>query len=61
MTPGAGDDLPEVRRNAPVFPSKACSQGPCAEPHRWQELHIPTGNPLVEYDQWWQCGEAGPS
>lgn len=40
-----------------VFPAKPCIvQGEHA-PHVWQELHIPTGNPLVEYTQWWQCGE----
>jgi len=42
-----------------VFPAKTCIIQGEHDPHVWQELHIPTGNPLVEYTQWWQCGE-GP-
>jgi hypothetical protein len=47
----------EVRPN---FPRKACAKA--AEPghedgHEWQELDIPSGNPLVPYSQWWRCGE----
>lgn len=40
-----------------IFPAKTCDQAGEHDPHVWQELHIPTGNPLVEYTQWWQCGE----
>jgi hypothetical protein len=39
-----------------TFPGKSCDQQEDHDPHRWQELHIPTGNPLVEHTQWWQCG-----
>lgn len=49
----------EVRVN---FPRKLCTEAETAghEPgHEWQELHIPTGNPLVEHSQWWRC-EARP-
>lgn len=45
----------EVRVN---FPRKRCDKAdrPGHEAgHEWQELHIPTGNPLVEHSQWWRC------
>ena len=47
----------EVRSN---FPRKLCAQAgqPDHETgHEWQERNIPTGNPLVEYTQWWRCEE----
>jgi len=47
----------EVRPVKPTFPRKACDNGEEHPAHLWQELHIPTGNPLVEHSQWWQCGE----
>lgn len=43
-----------------VFPRKECEKAAANdghESHLWQELHISTGNPLVEHTQWWQCGE----
>jgi hypothetical protein len=40
-----------------TFPGKRCDQQGDHDPHLWQELHIPTGNPLVEHTQWWQCGD----
>jgi hypothetical protein len=49
----------EVRIN---FPRKRCAEADSpdhAPGHEWQELHIPTGNPLVEHSQWWRC-EARP-
>lgn len=46
-----------IQDGALVFPAKPCIvQGEHA-PHVWQEFNIPTGNPLVEHTQWWQCGE----
>lgn len=52
-------EIRRIERPTPTYPGKACDQAadPDHEPHLWQELHIPTGNPLVEYTQWWQCGE----
>lgn len=47
----------EVRLN---FPRKLCAEAGQPEHvagHEWQELHIPTGNPLVEHSQWWRCEE----
>lgn len=48
-----------ARPRKPTFPHKDRDQAQvqACEPHLWQELHIPTGNPLVEHSQWWQCGE----
>jgi hypothetical protein len=43
----------------PTFPRKTCDNREHHKAHLWQELHIPTGNPLVEHTQWWQCGEEG--
>jgi hypothetical protein len=45
----------EVRIN---FPRKLCGEADSPDHlagHEWQELHIPTGNPLVEHSQWWRC------
>lgn len=50
----------EVRRvpgNCPTFPGKACDRAEGHDPHLWIERDIPSGNPLVPYTQWWQCGE----
>lgn len=52
------EDNRPVRETAFVFPRKKCNAMPvCQEAHLWQETRIPTGNPLVEHSQWWQCGE----
>lgn len=52
----------EVRVRPPVFPRKECDGAGTEghEAHLWNELHIPTGNPLVEHTQWWQCGDVAP-
>jgi|SRR6187549_1210838 len=46
-----------IREVRPTFPRKPCDQREEHDPHLWEQLHIPTGNPLVEYTQWWQCGD----
>jgi hypothetical protein len=47
----------DLHPEAPTYPGKPCDWAEEHEPHLWQETGIPTGNPLVEYTQWWQCGE----